>query len=61
MYPTGHARCENDQLPSLLDTKFTRLLDGAVDDVGRFLSSHSGLNEKTPEEVRRLYGNFELD
>jgi 2-methylcitrate dehydratase len=55
MYPTGHARAENAELVSLLEYKFRRLAEPAVDDVDGLLRRFSNLAEKSPGDVADLY------
>ena len=59
MYPQGHARCEGDQLASLLRHKFGVLASLGVSDPEALVKRFTNLDEKSPQEVGDLY-NFEI-
>jgi 2-methylcitrate dehydratase len=55
MYPAGHARCTSADLDDLLGHKFRLLARLGVDDVEALYRRFSGLLNKTPQDIARLY------
>lgn len=56
MYPVGHARNTSGHLPLLLAHKFRRLAGLGVADVAGLERRVTNLAEKSPAEIRELYG-----
>lgn len=59
MYPEGHARANTGQLDALLDHKFRALAGQAVSDTAALEQRFTGLERKSPDEIRSLY-DFEI-
>ncbi len=59
MYPEGHARNTSSNLTALLGHKFRTLAALGVSDVDALFQRFSGLANKSPDEIRRLY-EFEI-
>jgi 2-methylcitrate dehydratase len=55
MYPAGHARCESENLPMLLEQKVRLLAEQGVDNVESFLARFTNIAAKSPQEIRDLY------
>lgn len=60
MYPTGHARADNHQLPQLLRHKCRLLVEPAVADVDSFIERFSGLKVRDAQYIAELY-DFEIN
>jgi 2-methylcitrate dehydratase len=59
MYPQGHARADQANLPALLDHKCRLLTEHAVGDVDALVSRFSKLADKSPQQIAELYA-FEI-
>jgi 2-methylcitrate dehydratase len=59
MYPVGHARNTNEELPSLLEHKFRLLAGLGVDGTGALLARFTNLATKSSREIADLY-NFQI-
>lgn len=60
MYPPGHARSTNADLPDLLRHKFERLASLGVSDPAALHQRVTNLAAKSPAEIRSLY-SFEIE
>ena len=55
MYPLGHARNTSGELDELLAHKFHALASLGVQDVEALYRRFTGLAEKSPSDIQRLY------
>lgn len=55
MYPAGHARCNADNLASLLEHKFRLLAGLGVEDDDSLVARFTNLAAKSPKQIAELY------